>query len=208
MFLIWRNAMSFKSSFYLAGLSATLTVALIAACAFHAADAQTNLYRWVDKNGKVHFSDQPPPVNESKNVQQKRVQGNVIEIDKLPFATRDAMKKNPVTLYTSAQCTDLCAQSRTLLTNRGIPYTEKVVDKDPKIQAELTKVAGEMSVPALTIGGNTIKGLDTAQWNNGLDSAGYPRTNANVGEVKPTVIEGDAPRVATAPAKAADDAKK
>ena len=33
-----------------------LSLALLAT----GADAQ-NLYRWVDKNGKVHYSDQPPP---------------------------------------------------------------------------------------------------------------------------------------------------
>jgi hypothetical protein len=31
---------------------------LLAALAAH---AQTNVYRWVDKEGKVHFSDTPPP---------------------------------------------------------------------------------------------------------------------------------------------------
>jgi hypothetical protein len=37
------------------------------------AQAQS-VYRWVDKSGKVHYSDQPPP-EEVKNVQQKRVGG-------------------------------------------------------------------------------------------------------------------------------------
>jgi glutaredoxin len=168
---------AFSRSLLLVGISA-MTISAI---------AQTNMYRWVDKDGKVHFSDQPPPQTE-KNVQQKRIQGNVIEVDKMPFATRDAMKKNPVVLYTAANC-DACKEGRTLLTTRGIPFTEKVVDKDQKLLDELKKTAGETSVPMLMIGNNPIKGYETVQWQSALDTAGYPRVNANFSEVKPVVIE-------------------
>jgi glutaredoxin len=176
-------------------LSRHLLFVGIAALAMNAA-AQTNMYRWVDKDGKVHFSDQPPPQTE-KNVQQKRIQGNVIEVDKMPFATRDAMKKNPVVLYTAANC-DACKEGRTMLTTRGIPFTEKVVDKDQKLLDELKKTAGETSVPMLMIGNNPIKGYETVQWQSALDTAGYPRVNANFSEIKPVVIE----KAEAAPAKA------
>ena len=52
------------------------------------ANAQT-LYRWVDKDGKVQYSDMPPPAN-AKNSQQKRLGDNLIEQDKLPYALRMA----------------------------------------------------------------------------------------------------------------------
>jgi glutaredoxin len=165
----------------------TLLILTASALVMSNATAQ-NMFRWVDKDGKVHFSDQPPPPSE-KNVTQKRVQGNVIEVDKLPFATRDAMRRNPVVLYTASNCAENCKDARDLLTTRGIPFTEKVADKDEKLLAELKKLSNDSAVPLLLIGQNQIKGFDVAPWQSALDSAGYPRVNANVGEIKPIVID-------------------
>ena len=38
-----------------------MIVLAVALCFAAAADAQTNVYRWVDKDGKVQYSDTPPP---------------------------------------------------------------------------------------------------------------------------------------------------
>ena len=38
------------------------------------ANAQTNVYRWVDKDGKVQFSDSPPPAD-AKDATQRRLGG-------------------------------------------------------------------------------------------------------------------------------------
>ncbi|HET9469596.1 MAG TPA: DUF4124 domain-containing protein, partial [Usitatibacter sp.] len=79
---------------------AVLAAALAAGLA---AQAQTNVYRWTDKDGKVHFSDTPPP-EEAKSVSQKRMGGGYTEEAQLPYATQVAMKRNPVTLYTATGC--------------------------------------------------------------------------------------------------------
>ncbi len=81
---------------------AIVLAALAAACA---ATAQTNVYRWVDKDGKVHFSDTPPP-EDAKSVSQKRLGGGYVEESQLPYATQMAVKRNPVTLYTASGCGD------------------------------------------------------------------------------------------------------
>src|SRR5512141_1640326 len=99
----------------------TIAIALaLAACTLALdAGAQSTLYRWVDKDGKVHFSDGPPP-DDAANVTQKRFGGGYVEQGQLPYATQEAMKRNPVSLFTSNNCGELCAQGRTLLSKRGI----------------------------------------------------------------------------------------
>jgi glutaredoxin len=159
---------------------------LVAALLANTASAQ-NMFRWVDKDGKVHFSDQPPPPSE-KNVTQKKLQGNVIEVDKLPFATREALRKNPVVIYTSGNCGDACKDGRNLLTTRGIPFTEKIIDNDVNLIAELKKLSNDTILPLLIVGQDQVKGMQVQKWNNALDSAGYPRINGNLADVKPTVI--------------------
>jgi glutaredoxin len=149
-------------------LAAALAVAL-------AAQAQTNVYRWVDPDGKVHFSDAPPPAD-ARDATQRRVGGGGPEDPQLPYATQIAVKRNPVTLYTAKDCGDACGKGRDLLSRRGIPFTERDAQGNPENQEALKKLIGALYVPVLVVGENKLKGYDEDQWSASLDSAGYPRT--------------------------------
>lgn len=146
-----------------------LPLALLAATA-HAGTA----YKWVDSEGKTHYSDQPPPPS-AKDVQQKRVGGgNFIETSQLPYGVQDAVRRFPVTLYATS-CGDPCSRARDLLNRRGIPYTEKNPQQPADLEA-LKKLTGKQEVPVLAVGSNTLQGFDDAQWSSALDLAGYPKT--------------------------------
>jgi glutaredoxin len=150
-------------------------IVLAALAASLAATAQTNVYRWVDKDGKVHFSDTPPP-EEAKSVSQKRMGGGYTEESQLPYATQMAMKRNPVTLYTASGCGTPCDRGRDLLSNRGVPFSEKNASGNQADRDALMKAAGSAEVPLLMIGENKVRGYDEDQWNSALDGGGYPRT--------------------------------
>jgi glutaredoxin len=137
--------------------------------------AQTNVYKWTDKDGKVHFSDTPPPVD-AKSSSQKRLGGGYVETENLPYATQMAMKSNPVTLYVGADCGAPCTQGRDLLSKRGIPYTERDAQGNAADSEALKKLVGALEVPTLVIGESKLKGYEETQWHSALDSAGYPRT--------------------------------
>ena len=68
--------------------------------------------------------------------------------DGLPFATKRASEAFPVTLYTSADCTDDCKRARELLNSRGIPFTEKMVQKQAEYD-ELKDLVGDAFVPSI-----------------------------------------------------------
>lgn len=137
--------------------------------------ASAQLYRWVDKEGKVHYTDQPPP-NDAKQVQQKKAGGNYIEVDQTPIATQLAQKKYPVTLF-AADCGELCDKARTLLNQRGIPYTEFNASQ-PAAADKLRALTGSIEVPVLKVGEeNVLKGFEDARWHAALDTAGYPRAS-------------------------------
>ena len=133
-----------------------------------------SLYRWVDAEGKVHYTDEPPPAT-AKHVQEKKLSGNVIESDKSSYATQLAVKNYPVVLYTT-DCGEGCNKARELLVNRGVPYTTK----NPTIAADgeaLKKLVGALEVPVLVVGSNaTLKGFEAGAWNAALDAAGYPKS--------------------------------
>ena len=166
----------------------------VAACALACvAQAQTSVYRWIDKDGRVQYSSEPPPAD-AANVTQKSMGGGASTEGQMPFATREAMKRNPVTLYVSNNCGELCADGRNLLSQRGIPYTERNAETNPADADKLKQIVGALQVPLLMVGDRPVKGFDQGNWNSALDAAGYPRTR----------LPGQAaPRPAPAPEPAA-----
>ena len=135
--------------------------------------AQAEVYRWVDKNGVVHYADNPPL---DANAQARRLGNNQIEGDKYSYATREAAKNAPVVLYVAPECKELCATARQLLTKRKVPFTEKDASNEEVAQG-LKKLMGaqEMRVPTMTVGTKASVGFEAGAWNAALDVAGYPK---------------------------------
>ena len=132
-----------------------------------------SLYRYVDPNGRVVYSDQPPPPT-AKDVQPKQLPGNVIETDPVPLAARQAAERFPVTLYTF-DC-DICRDAKALLDKRGVPF-ETVIVSDEKGAARLKALTGKQSAPVLQVGDKQVmQGYNEERWQAMLDEAGYPRT--------------------------------
>ena len=135
--------------------------------------AAAQLYQWKDAQGRMVYSDQPPPPSIT-NAQQKAFKGSVIEGGE-SYAAKTAREKYPVTLYASA-CGVPCDQARQLLGERGIPFSSKDPQASPEAQAELQKLTGRLSVPVLVVGSDKIDGFETGQWQSALDRAGYPKS--------------------------------
>ena len=137
------------------------------------------IFRWVDKDGKVHYGDMLPAPAEAKNVETKKVKDSVIEQESVPFGVSTAMKNNPVTLYANS-CGEACTNARALLARRGIPFADKNPEADAAAAAALKALAGALAVPTIAVGANSIQGFDEEGWNSALSAAGYPRFNPNV----------------------------
>ena len=150
------------------------TLVFVVALSASLATAQTT-YQWTDPaTGGTVISDKAPPPG-ARNV--IKWEGNTRSADQqLPYATRQASEKYPVTLYTSANCLDTCKQARNLLNGRGVPFAEQML-KNAEESAKLAKkLGGEASVPSLFVGQQSYRGLEPGAWNNLLDLAGYPKT--------------------------------
>ena len=133
-----------------------------------------DLYKWVDAEGHVHYTDQPPPPS-AKSVERKNPKGNLIESDTVPFEVQEVAKKYPVTLYSFPECGDPCTSGEAYLNKRGIPYTMKNQDQD---KVALQKLTGGNQIPVLVVGTQPpIKGFQENQWKDILDLAGYPKSN-------------------------------
>ena len=152
------------------------SVVLLIALLFSSLTTAQTTYQWIDKaTGRTVYSDQPPPPG-VKIIETRGAPATSSEDRQLPFATRQAAQKYPVTLYTAANCTEVCANARALLNGRGVPFTEKLLKTEAEV-AEATKLMGNESfLPGLAVGTQRIPGFDSGSWNNLLDLAGYPKT--------------------------------
>jgi glutaredoxin len=130
------------------------------------------LYRSIDKDGKVHYSD--TPLEGSEDFEKLKLANEPVPSEDLPYETQRAMQNFPVTLYTFPECGSPCQHAREMLNKRGIPFTDKSLMKQEDNDT-FRKESGGSQVPALKIGKTWLKGFLEEQWNNELDFAGYPK---------------------------------
>lgn len=134
---------------------------------------QAEAYRWVDSaTGRTIISDTPPPRSARDVSKAKEATSNP---EGLSFAVRKAVENFPITLYTSADCLTQCKDARDLLNGRGAPFTEKMV-QTPEDQEALKKLVGDIFIPSLKIGRQSMRGFEATAYNNLLDLAGYPKS--------------------------------
>lgn len=171
------------------GAPTAITLLLAATLVCSAATAQT-LYRWVDKDGRVHYTQQRPPPSDARNLEQRRMgppaaaEANTGTGGQIPFAVKQAMTAYPVILYTSPGCKSGCPEARALLQKRGVPFREISVSEQD-MNDFLKKISGDNKVPVLTVGSSVQKGFEEGAFNEALDTAGYPATSQFTGGTLP-----------------------
>lgn len=147
-----------------AGIAALLLAAALPAAAQSA-------YRWVDEQGRVQYSDQPPPQS-IKKFEERKVQpnrGDALEA----YENRKAASNFPVTLYTGKDCGKPCDDGRALLKKRGVSFSETSIETAEQVAEFKKRFGTEPYVPALAVGRKMEAGLAEGLWHSLLDDAGY-----------------------------------
>lgn len=136
-----------------------------------AAQAQ-GVYRIVGPDGKVTFSDRPPPDAPAQPARVAPTGGGSSEAA-LPFELRQVASRFPVTIYTGNDCAP-CTSLRNLLVGRGVPFSERTISTTEDVEA-LQRLSGSSTLPFGTIGGQQLSGFADVEWVRYLDAAGYPK---------------------------------
>ncbi|NDP64902.1 DUF4124 domain-containing protein [Polaromonas sp.] len=194
-----------KSSAFCFSASRALLALVLASGAVTALQAQ-QVYRIVGPDGKVTFSDRLPSVqvNGTKVSEDNAdTPGGTAVAAGLPFELRQVALKYPVVLYTGDNCAP-CGAGRSLLTSRGVPFSEKTVRTAADAEA-LQRLSGEASLPFLTIGSQQLKGFSDAEWTQFLNAAGYPKSSILPASYRPAAA---APLVTVAPTPAAAEGRE
>ncbi len=128
------------------------------------------VYKSIDKNGRVTYSEVPPLPGSGD-----KLTGESAANTPLPYALQQIVSRYPVTLYTTADCAP-CINARLMLTQRGVPFTERTVSSNEDIDA-YKKLNGDTSMPLGTIASQQLKGYEETEWTKYLDAAGYPKSS-------------------------------
>ncbi len=64
-----------------------------------------------------------------------------------------------VIVYTTPTC-GYCQQLKTYLWQRGVPFTERDVSREPQAAAEMVRLSGQQGVPVTSIDGQVVVGFN------------------------------------------------
>ena len=128
-------------------LTATIALPLV---------ASAQVYKWVDENGKTHFSDQPPAKNTANQVELPTING----MKQVEYTPSDTEKR--VVMYSTQWC-GYCRKAREYFKDKKIRYKEKDIEKSSRAKKEYDRLKGS-GVPLIMVGKNKIQGFDLGKF--------------------------------------------
>ncbi len=154
-------------------------VIIVMAILLLASPALAEMYKWVDKNGVVHYSDTPPATPEKdvetietprysqpspKSDSAKSRMGGKKELKSEPKKTVSSRKSilgqyaNKVVIFTTSWCVH-CKKAVAFLKSNGIRFKQYDLEKDGKAAEKMMALGGSGGVPYAVIKGRPVTGF-------------------------------------------------
>jgi glutaredoxin len=123
-------------------------------------------YRWVDSEGRAIISRKPPPEGSQQRYREapsqrerQSTEGEVTGRSSIPR----------VELYSKSWC-PACRKARAYFQQRGIPFKEYDVEKDPAAAERRKRIDPGSGVPLAVINGQKILGYSASAYRTALAS--------------------------------------
>ena len=129
--------------------------------------SMAEIYKWVDANGKVHFSDKAPDNKNVETVDEQQLASRAssytqAEIKLLPADSFAYRKHQKLIMYTTSSC-GYCAKARKYFAKQSIPFKEKNIETSEKYNREFKKIGGK-GVPVILWGKNKMNGFSVEKF--------------------------------------------
>lgn len=118
------------------------------------------IYKWVDNNGKVHFTDSPPEQVKTQKVTlqiNSFTSPNVSQFRFDPALISKRKVTTQVVMYSTSWC-GYCKKARRYFLQQNIPFEEYDVEKSAKGKKDY-KALGGRGVPIIVAGDRTMNGF-------------------------------------------------
>ncbi|GLX78435.1 NrdH-like redox domain-containing protein [Thalassotalea insulae] len=125
------------------------------------------IYKWLDKDGKVHYSDKQPADFDAKTIDKQALTSKYssytqVAIKIAPYQALKYSQTNNLVMYTTSRC-GYCAKARKYFAENNIRYKEKNIETSEKYQREFTNFGGT-GVPVLFWGKYKMTGFSVARF--------------------------------------------
>lgn len=128
---------------------------LILLALFLASPALAGVHKWTDAQGKVHYSDTPPPTAKTTQLRLQTYTGPA-QVGKVAGAD------SGVTLYTTEWC-GVCKRAKAYMRQNGVPFREWDVEKTEYGATKFRQLGGS-GVPLITVGSDKMTGFDAGRF--------------------------------------------
>ena len=132
-----------------------------------------DMYKWIDENGNVHYTDSPPPGKKAKKLELKinSITGpGVVSTIGKQSPQSPAAGTATVKLYTTTWC-GYCKRAKAYLQARGTPFQEIDVETSVQGQREFQALGGR-GVPVILVGNQRMDGYSEGTLAGMLKQAG------------------------------------
>ncbi len=127
------------------------------------------IYKWKDKDGKIVFSDTPPPLGvdaERREFKEEAAEKPKTKASVPGLKSESIQEKRPyrdihVIMYMTSWC-PYCVKARNYLHSLGVNLVEYNIERDKSKREEMvSKSGGSRGVPLLDVEGIIIKGFSS-----------------------------------------------
>lgn len=120
-----------------------------------ACPAFAGVYKWTDAQGRIQYSDSPPPTVQATKLRLQTYTGPA-------QVSRAAGTDGGVTLYTTEWC-GVCKTAKAFMKQNGVPFREWDVEKTEYGAIKFRQLGGS-GVPLITVGQEKMMGFDAARF--------------------------------------------
>jgi len=125
-----------------------------------ATTGSAEVYKWVDEQGRTHYSDQKPAdrAATAMDVQVTSYQFPRIDVNTLyPPDRQTSASRAPVILYSTTWC-GYCTKARKYFRRHGIPFREYDVETSSRGKKDYARLNGK-GVPIILVGKRRLNGF-------------------------------------------------
>lgn len=138
---------------------------LVGVCVVAGAAGAASVYKWIDPEGQIHFSDNPPTDRPVEEVKIRTYTGPV-EVNAVgDFGLRE------VKMLTTTWC-GVCKRAKAYLNGRGVYFLEYDVEQSDIGRLEYKRLNGK-GVPIILVGNQRMTGFSPKKLDEMLKNVGY-----------------------------------
>jgi glutaredoxin len=121
--------------------------------------AASDVYRWTDEHGRIHFGDKPPA---DAATEQVDIRVNTYESPQIVYQPSDksiatAAGRKSVVMYSAAWC-GVCKRAAAYFNAKSIPFQEYDVETSARGKADFKRLGGR-GVPVILVGKTRMNGF-------------------------------------------------